>query len=228
MRIRNRAADTGMTMGAQETFTIDELAAAAGMTPRNVRAYRTKGLLTPPIRVGRISRYQLAHLRRLRDIRQLREAGLPLKMIIDAAARGEDLGPNGALWHAAGASEVTRGKQLAPAGVRLPVDSEAFAVMQALTDSGLPPATVLLLALRTAHASTQLAADLRELLDLTPPTQEDPDLEPADLDAADLVQDDETDEPGVTVTSTGPEPSPNAAIIDLATVITRDTLGHAL
>jgi DNA-binding transcriptional MerR regulator len=95
-------------MGADDSFSIDELARAAGMTPRNVRAYRTKGLLPPPDREGRASRYRVAHLDRLRNIRGLREAGLPLKLIIEAALRGDDLGPSGPLWQLSGAGPTDR------------------------------------------------------------------------------------------------------------------------
>jgi DNA-binding transcriptional MerR regulator len=192
-----------MTMGAKDSFTIDELALAAGMTPRNVRAYRTKGLLSPPIRVGRTSRYRTAHLHRLRDIRQLRDAGLPLKLIIEAAHRGEDLGPGGVLWLAAGRM---RGRQLgaaATAAAQLPsfvVDPQAYALMQTLTGRGLAPSTVMLLALQVARAGTALAADLIKLLAADPETS-----------AAQQL----------------PIPA-KTAVIDLATVITREMLGHTL
>jgi DNA-binding transcriptional MerR regulator len=190
-----------MTMGAQDSFTIDELAAAAGMTPRNVRAYRTKGLLAPPIRVGRTSQYRTAHLHRLRDIRQLRDAGLPLKMIIEAAHRGEDLGPDGALWLAAGRSPAT--EHFRPEGTPAYVaDPEAYAIMQTLTNRGVTPSTVMLLALRAARASSALAADLSDLLAL--------EVEETALAPEQLLR-----------------PS-KADIIDLATVITREMLGHTL
>jgi DNA-binding transcriptional MerR regulator len=191
-----------MTMGAKDSFTIDELAEAAGMTPRNVRAYRTKGLLSPPLRVGRTSRYRTAHLRRLRDIRQLRDAGLPLKLIIEAANRGEDLGPTGALWLAAGRLSA-RGPDAAITA-RTPsfvADPQAYAIMQTLTSGGLTPATVLLLALRTARATSALAADLSHLLTVA---TEDPAL------AEQLPS------------------RAKADVIDLATVITREMLGHTL
>ena len=154
-------------MGADDSFTIDELAAAAGMTPRNVRAYRTKGLLQPPIRDGRASRYRIAHLHRLRDVRALREAGLPLKMIISAAGRGEDLGSTGALWLATGRirddlqAGSPRDEGSAPA--YLP-DPKAHAAMNALAARGLAPATVLLIVLRTAHVSRTLALELSGLM----------------------------------------------------------------
>jgi DNA-binding transcriptional MerR regulator len=87
-----------MTMGEDDTYSIEELAAQAGMTARNVRAYRTRGLLPPPLRRGRVTRYDRAHLERLRDVQQLREAGVPLRMITEAAERGADLSQGGELW----------------------------------------------------------------------------------------------------------------------------------
>lgn len=188
-------------MGAQDSFTIDELATAAGMTPRNVRAYRTKGLLAPPIRVGRTSQYRTTHLHRLRDIRQLRDAGLPLKMIIEAAHRGENLGPNGALWLAAGRPAMTDGPRQAAMPTHV-VDPEAYAIMQTLTNRGVTPSTVMLLALRTARASSALAADLSDLLAS--------EVKATALAAEQLL------------------PPSAADIIDLATVITREMLGHTL
>jgi DNA-binding transcriptional MerR regulator len=190
-----------MTMGAQDSFTIDELAAAAGMTPRNVRAYRTKGLLAPPIRVGRTSQYRTAHLNRLRDIRQLRDAGLPLKMIIEAARRGEDLSRDGALWLVAGRAPMTQEPRAAPVPPYV-ADPEAYAIMQTLTNRGVTPSTVMLLALRTARASSALAADLSDLL--ASEAEETP------LAAERLL------------------PPSRADIIDLATVITREMLGQTL
>jgi DNA-binding transcriptional MerR regulator len=68
------------------------------MTARNVRAYRTRGLLPPPLRRGRVTRYDRGHLERLRDVQQLREAGVPLRMITEAAERGADLSQGGELW----------------------------------------------------------------------------------------------------------------------------------
>jgi DNA-binding transcriptional MerR regulator len=156
-------------MGADDSFTIDELAAAVGMTPRNVRAYRTKGLLPPPVRDGRASRYRTAHLHRLRDVRALREAGLPLKMIINAAGRGEDLGPTGALWLATGRTRTDLEPDRAPAGSARPpaplADPETYALMRALAGRGVAPATVMLIALRTAHAGRALATELSGLIE---------------------------------------------------------------
>ena len=84
-------------MGEQQYFTLDQLAAAAGMTARNVRAYQTRQLLPPPVRDGRSAVYDTDHLHRLIQVRRLREAGVPLRMIQQAVARGEDLGDGGPL-----------------------------------------------------------------------------------------------------------------------------------
>ena len=214
-------------MGAQDTFTIEELASAAGMTPRNVRAYRTKGLLAPPTRVGRTSRYQEAHLRRLRDIRQLRDAGLPLKMIIDAAARGEDLGPTGALWQAAGPTAIERGRRRLDSGEPLTsapgpggpsgqggsllVDSEAYELMRTLREAGIPAATVIRVALRAAEAGRVLAQDIGAVLTENAPTGArggEPVAELGDLAVL-------TGEPR------------GAGVVDLATAITRGVLGNS-
>ncbi|GLY14142.1 hypothetical protein Kisp01_11580 [Kineosporia sp. NBRC 101677] len=211
-------ADTGMTMGAQDTFTIEELATAAGMTPRNVRAYRTKGLLAPPTRVGRTSRYQESHLRRLRDIRQLRDAGLPLKMIIDAAARGEDLGPTGALWQAAGPTAVERGRRrldgetvgALSGGGSVLVDAQAYELMRTLREAGVPTSTVLRLALRAADAGRQLAQEISAVLTEATPRQS-PEPAPNLPDLPDLA-----------VLNGG-----SADVIDLATTITRGVLSSS-
>jgi DNA-binding transcriptional MerR regulator len=85
-------------MGDDDTYSIEELAERAGMTARNVRAYRTRGLLPPPLRRGRVTRYDDSHLERLLDVQQLRESGVPLRMITEAAERGADLSQGGELW----------------------------------------------------------------------------------------------------------------------------------
>jgi DNA-binding transcriptional MerR regulator len=64
-------------------MTIDALAQAAGTTTRNVRAYQTRGLLPPPLVVGRVGFYGDAHLERLRLIANLQERGYSLAAIAD-------------------------------------------------------------------------------------------------------------------------------------------------
>jgi DNA-binding transcriptional MerR regulator len=61
--------------------TVDEVAAAAGLTVRTVRFYASKGLLPPPTLHGRVGLYDEAHLARLRLINDLQEAGFTLSAI---------------------------------------------------------------------------------------------------------------------------------------------------
>jgi DNA-binding transcriptional MerR regulator len=67
-------------------MTIEELARRAGVSTRNVRAYRTAGLLPPPRLEGRTGRYEDGHLRRLRVIARLQGRGWSLAAIRDALA----------------------------------------------------------------------------------------------------------------------------------------------
>jgi LuxR family maltose regulon positive regulatory protein len=54
---------------------IDELARAAGVTTRNVRALQTQGLLPGPSLVGRTGAYDESHLIRLRAVLRLQARG---------------------------------------------------------------------------------------------------------------------------------------------------------
>ncbi|WP_175410926.1 MerR family transcriptional regulator [Streptomyces sp. TRM64462] len=74
---------------------MEELAAAAGITPRTLRFYRERGLIPPPRREGRIAWYGPHHLARLRTIAALLERGHTLNGIADLAAAfesGRDVG----------------------------------------------------------------------------------------------------------------------------------------
>jgi DNA-binding transcriptional MerR regulator len=64
-----------------EGMTITELAEAAGMTPRNIRAHQSKGLLFPPQISGRVAQYSGAHLARLQLIASLQREGFTLAAI---------------------------------------------------------------------------------------------------------------------------------------------------
>jgi DNA-binding transcriptional MerR regulator len=64
-------------------LTIDELAARAGTTTRNVRAYQSRGLLPAPMLVGRVGYYGEGHLARLRLIATLQERGYSLASVGD-------------------------------------------------------------------------------------------------------------------------------------------------
>jgi DNA-binding transcriptional MerR regulator len=59
-------------------YTLAQLAAAAGMTTRNVRAYRQRGLLDRPQLQGRRGVYGPEHLAQLRTVRALVARGFSL------------------------------------------------------------------------------------------------------------------------------------------------------
>ncbi len=70
-----------MSNSKETTYSISELAEAAGVTPRTIRYYTSEGLLPPPDTHGKYARYTAAHLSRLRLIARLKEAYLPLNEI---------------------------------------------------------------------------------------------------------------------------------------------------
>jgi DNA-binding transcriptional MerR regulator len=65
----------------KNTLTIEELAAETGMTVRNIRSHRARGLLPPPEVRERIGYYGPEHLARLRMIQELQADGFNLKGI---------------------------------------------------------------------------------------------------------------------------------------------------
>lgn len=114
-------------------YTVDEVAAAAGLTVRTVRFYSAKGLLPPPELRGRTGYYDEAHLARLRLVHDLQEAGFTLAAIERFVARmpedatAEDVEVFHALltpWVAAVPEELTRAELDAVAGRR--VDDETL------------------------------------------------------------------------------------------------------
>jgi DNA-binding transcriptional MerR regulator len=62
-------------------LTVDELAARAGVTVRNLRAYAARGLLPPPRLVGRTGYYGREHIARLLLVREMLAEGYSLAMI---------------------------------------------------------------------------------------------------------------------------------------------------
>jgi DNA-binding transcriptional MerR regulator len=82
-------------VGEDREYRMEELAEAAGITPRTLRFYRERGLIPPPRREGRIAWYGPHHLARLRTIAALLERGHTLNGIADLAAAfesGRDVG----------------------------------------------------------------------------------------------------------------------------------------
>ena len=76
-------------------YRIEELARIAGTTTRNIRVYRDRGLVPPPMRVGRIALYNDTHLTRLRLITSMLDRGYTLAHVhemLSAWEEGKDLG----------------------------------------------------------------------------------------------------------------------------------------
>lgn len=75
-------------------YRLDELARESGVSTRNIRAYRERGLLDPPRRVGRSAYYDDCHLSQLRTINQLLRRGFNSAHIADfisSVRDGQDL-----------------------------------------------------------------------------------------------------------------------------------------
>lgn len=62
-------------------YRIEELAAVTGTTVRTVQSYRTRGLLPPPERKGRVALYSEIHVERLRLIADLIGRGYSLNAV---------------------------------------------------------------------------------------------------------------------------------------------------
>lgn len=76
-------------------YRVEELARLANTATRNVRVYRDRGLLHPPLRVGRIALYNDTHLTRLRLITSMLDRGYNLAHVdemLSAWEQGKDLG----------------------------------------------------------------------------------------------------------------------------------------
>jgi DNA-binding transcriptional MerR regulator len=76
-------------------YRIDDLARLAGTTTRNVRVYRDRGLLPPPLRVGRIALFNDTHLTRLRLITSMLNRGYNIahvREMLSAWEEGKNLG----------------------------------------------------------------------------------------------------------------------------------------
>jgi DNA-binding transcriptional MerR regulator len=62
-------------------MTVNELADVVGMTPRNIRAYQSRGLLASPRIEGRTARYASSHVARLQLIASLQREGFTLAAV---------------------------------------------------------------------------------------------------------------------------------------------------
>ncbi|HTY34960.1 MerR family transcriptional regulator [Mycobacterium sp.] len=80
---------------ASGEYRIEDLARLAGTTTRNIRVYRDRGLLPPPLRVGRIALFNDTHLTRLRLITSMLDRGYNIahvREMLSAWEEGKDLG----------------------------------------------------------------------------------------------------------------------------------------
>ena len=80
-----------------ESFDLNELSAAAGVTPRTIRYYVQQGLLPSPGTRGPGTRYERGHLDRLQLIRRLQRQHLPLAEIRKRLEALDDNGVRDAL-----------------------------------------------------------------------------------------------------------------------------------
>ena len=64
--------------GEPADMTIEQLSARSGITVRNIRSHRARGLLPPPEVRDRIGYYGPEHLNRLRLIQELQGEGFNL------------------------------------------------------------------------------------------------------------------------------------------------------
>ena len=82
-------------VAASGEYRIEDLARLAGTTTRNIRVYRDRGLLHPPLRVGRIALFNDTHLTRLRMITSLLDRGYNIAHVnemLSAWEQGKDVG----------------------------------------------------------------------------------------------------------------------------------------
>jgi len=82
-------------MSPEPAYTLTDLCALAGVTPRTVRYYVAEGILRPPGGSGPGVRYDEGHLARLRLVRRLQREHLPLAEIrsrLGALADDEAIG----------------------------------------------------------------------------------------------------------------------------------------
>ncbi|MBI3224801.1 MAG: MerR family transcriptional regulator [Mycolicibacterium cosmeticum] len=82
-------------VAASGEYRIEELARLANTTTRNIRVYRDRALLHPPLRVGRIALFNDTHLTRLRLITSMLDRGYNIAHVhemLDAWEQGKDIG----------------------------------------------------------------------------------------------------------------------------------------
>jgi DNA-binding transcriptional MerR regulator len=113
---------------ASGEYRIEELARMAGTTTRNIRVYRDRGLLHPPLRVGRIALFNDTHLTRLRLITSLLDRGYNIAHVhemLSAWEQGKDVGDMLGLENAiAGSWATEKPERMSVADAKRLVDDE--------------------------------------------------------------------------------------------------------
>ncbi|MFJ9175045.1 MerR family transcriptional regulator [Streptomyces sp. NPDC102360] len=130
-----------------DTLTVDELAARAGVTVRTIRFYSTRGLLPPPV-IGprRVGHYGPDHVARLALIEELQHQGMTLAAIeryleqLPADLSASDLAIHRAVvasWAPDAVETLTRSELDRRAGRELTEENLAqLAAMDVLTEEG--------------------------------------------------------------------------------------------
>lgn len=128
---------------ADALLTVDELAAAVGLTVRTTRYYASLGLLPPPLRRGRVAYYDSVHRARLELVRALQEHGFTLQAIeryvasVPAEAGVEELAMQRAMltsWTSQAPEELDRAELDARAGRALSEEDLGLLERLALLD----------------------------------------------------------------------------------------------
>ncbi|MDY6998379.1 MAG: MerR family transcriptional regulator [Actinomycetota bacterium] len=116
-------------VAASGEYRIDDLARLAGTTTRNIRVYRDRGLLHPPLRVGRIALFNDTHLTRLRLITSLLDRGYNLTHVnemLSAWEQGKNVGDMLGLESAiAGSWATEKPERMSMSEARQLVDDDA-------------------------------------------------------------------------------------------------------
>jgi DNA-binding transcriptional MerR regulator len=124
---------------ASGEYRIEELARLAGTTTRNIRVYRDRGLLHPPLRVGRIALFNDTHLTRLRLITSMLDRGYNIAHVhemLNAWEQGKNLGDILGLESAiAGSWATERPERMPVAEARRLIDDQAG--FERLTGNGV-------------------------------------------------------------------------------------------
>jgi DNA-binding transcriptional MerR regulator len=124
---------------ASGEYRIEELARLAGTTTRNIRVYRDRGLLHPPLRVGRIALFNDTHLTRLRLVTSLLDRGYNIAHVhemLSAWEQGKDIGDMLGLESAiAGSWATERPERMTVDEARRLIDDDA--AFERLTGNGV-------------------------------------------------------------------------------------------